>query len=982
MQTALITFLFTDMEGSTALWEAYPDAMHTALQRHDALLLKCMQEAGGHVFKTVGDAFCTAFERTEQAVCAALAAQKALMQEPWPEPLQIKVRMALHSGTAEYRNNDWFGPVLNRTARLLDIAHGGQIIISAAARDLLASLPQNTLLKEMGQHGLKDLSSPETVYQLIHPDLPSDFPPLRSLQIERTNLPQQLTSFVGRQSLLQHTQTLLSQTRLLTLTGSGGCGKTRLALQAAASAANRFAEGVWLVELAPLSDATLIAGEIMRVLKLHEEQGKPPIDTLCRSLKSRNMLLLLDNCEHLLAECSLLCDTLLRECKNLQILLTSRSPLQIAGEHILTVPPMQLPDRQGNMHQLENSESVALFLERVQAVQPFFEINQQNCLLAAEVCRQLDGIPFAIELAAARMRSMSLEQVAQRLNDRFHLLRSSSRTAQPRQQTLRDMINWSHDLLQPEEKTLLHRLSVFAGSFSLEACEAVCTDDIVKREDALDLLASLVDKSLVAFEGNRYRMLETMRQYAGGILKEEGEDAPFCRRHALWCCMAAQMAEEGLKGALQQEAMKSIETELDNMRAALEYCAKTEQMAEEGLSLCSMLYGFWRAHGLWTEGLEYTRKALQHPEAAQAEAARAQALNAAGNFYLMLGSYLQARAHLEEGAALFRTLADTAGLARALSHLGMLCEKEGDLTQAMVCFEESHALYLQTADVQGMAYVLRNMGWVAVRREDYETALHLYEESLSHLRSRHDLLGISSVLNHMGSMAYVQRRYAEAKSRFEESLQIMLQMGDRIGAAVVQCNLGNIETVEGCYDAAQSHYEECLATFQELGHQEGIAGILLAKSFLAMRVSKHEEALGFAVQSVQIYQSLRQMNGLIQALVSEGVALCAMERYQEAQSVLKQTLSLILKTDIHRMYHYAMRLLADIEMAAGREANAVLLYSAACHAESELEPAEYEMLEQRKTQAREILGAKVFEAAWQTGIQWNYKEAIDFALNL
>ena len=482
LPSGTVTFLFTDIEGSTTRWDRHEHAMGSALARHDTLLRESIAAHNGHVFKTVGDAFCAVFPTAPEALAAALTAQQKLVAEPWHQDLEgVRVRMALHTGVAEQREGDYFGTTLNRVARLLATGHGGQTLLSQATYELVRDhLPYGADLRDLELHRLKDLQRPEHVYQLLHSDLPADFPKLRSLDPLRNNLPIQATSFVGRDKEILAVKALLAKTRLLTLTGSGGAGKTRLSLQVAADLTEGVDEGVWLAEFAPLSDPGLVAQTLAQALGVREEPGRPITQTLVDFLRPKSLLLVLvlDNCEHVLDAAAELCEAILRTCLTVKIIASSREGLNIAGETTYRIPSLSMPDlkQSATPESLSHYEAVRLFIERAQAAQPSFSVTNANAPAVAQICHRLDGIPYAIELAAAKVRALSAEQINARLDNRFRLLTGGSRTALPRQQTLRAMIDWSYDLLSAEEQTLLRRLSVFAGGWTLEAAEAVCAD--------------------------------------------------------------------------------------------------------------------------------------------------------------------------------------------------------------------------------------------------------------------------------------------------------------------------------------------------------------------------------------------------------------------------------------------------------------------------------------------------------------------------
>ena len=519
-----VTFLFTDIEGSTRMWERLPEAMKPALARHDAILREAVATHGWRIVKTTGDGCHAAFASAADAIAAAADAQHALGAEAWESihPETIRVRMGVYTGEAEARDGDYYGPALNRAARLMSVGHGGQILISAVTAELARDrLPTGLSLRDLGEHRLKDLVRPERIFQLAGAGLRVDFAPLKSLDLIPNNLPAQLTSFVGREAEIAEARRLLSATRLLTFTGSGGTGKTRLSLQVAAEALADFADGVWLVELAPLADPDRVAAAVAAVFDLRDQPGRTMLEQLQDYLRARQVLLILDNCEHLIAASARVADALVRACPKVKVLASSREALGLAGERIFHVPSLGVPEPKAIVDAIARSEAVQLFVERATAAQPRFSLNAQNASAIGDICRRLDGIPLAIELAAARIRLFAPEQIAARLNDRFKLLTGGSRTALPRQQTLRALIDWSYDLLPDPEKALLRRLAVFAGGWTFEAAEAVCDSD-----DLLDALGHLVDKSLVAVDDcvgeARYVLLETVRQYAREKLFDAG----------------------------------------------------------------------------------------------------------------------------------------------------------------------------------------------------------------------------------------------------------------------------------------------------------------------------------------------------------------------------------------------------------------------------------------------------------------------------
>jgi predicted ATPase/class 3 adenylate cyclase/DNA-binding CsgD family transcriptional regulator len=572
-----VTFLLTDIEGSTRGWESAPEAMGRAVGRHYELLDEVI---GAHhgvrpVEQGEGDSVVAAFARASDAVAAALDAQRALVGEAWPEAAPLRVRMALHTGEAELRGEgNYFGPAVIRCARLRAIAHGGQVLVSQPTADLVEGrLPEGAALVDLGSHRLKDLGRPEQVFELRHPDLPGGFGPLPSLDSLPNNLPVQLTTFVGRRKELREAAGLLASTRLLSLTGAGGCGKTRLALQLAADAAESYPGGVWLVELAPVADPGRVAASIAAALG-ERDAGADTIEAIVSRLDAEAALLVLDNCEHLLDSAAVLVDVLLRRCPRLVIVATTREPLGVPGETGWRVPSLSLPGRFEPVEPeaLSQFDAVRLFLDRAARARPNFVLGVDNAPFVAQVCARLDGIPLAIELAAARVRAMTVEQVAAGLDDRFRLLTGGARTVLPRQQTLAASVDWGYALLGDPERVVFRRLSVFAGGFSLDAAEAVVAGDGVEPVEVLDLLLGLVDKSMVlADDTGRYQLLDTLRQYGAARLLDAGETPAVRDRHLAWARAAVRdPIEDGLR-ALRIESAPDVEVEIDNLRAAFEW---------------------------------------------------------------------------------------------------------------------------------------------------------------------------------------------------------------------------------------------------------------------------------------------------------------------------------------------------------------------------------------------------------------------------
>ncbi|HZP83849.1 MAG TPA: tetratricopeptide repeat protein, partial [Chthonomonadaceae bacterium] len=843
LPTGTVTFLFTDIEDSARLWEEHTAAMRLAWNHHDALLREAIETGGGVVFKTVGAAFCAVFATASEALSATLAAQRALAAQTWEGEVALRVRMALHTGSAHCRDNDYFGPALNRVARLLSLAHGGQVLLSEATQELARlSLPPEAGLQDMGYHRLKDLQQAEHVFQLCHPDLPADFPPLKSLNFLQTNLPVQTASFIGREQESAAIRSLLAKARLLTLVGSGGVGKSRLMLQVAADLVEDYADGVWLVELAPLADPALVPQAVAAVLKVHEEAGRPLLETLTETLRSKQMLLLLDNCEHLLDAAAHLSSALLQRCPRLQIVASSREGLGIAGEQTYRVPSLSLPPlkeatESADLAEALRYESVRLFADRAASVKPDVTFSDAQAATLVRLCHRLDGIPLAIELAAARIKALPLEPLAARLDDRFRLLTGGSRTALPRHQTLRALIDWSYDLLSAEEQQLLGRLSVFVSGWSLEAAEAVCAGDGLADWQILDGLTSLVDKSLVTYAEEsgqaRYRLLETVRQYARDRLYESGSGAIYRDRHADWFLRLTEQAETQLQSKEQAQWLERLEREHDNVRAALEWSLSDPNRAETGLRLAGAIWRFWEMRGYLTEGRSHLAAALARTTAQEPTLMRAKALTGAGNLAWRQGDYTAARALHEESLAVQQALGNDRGVAAALSNLGLVAYEQGAYTDARHLFTQSLATLTALEDRRGMAAVLGNLGMVADRHGDYDEARRLYGESLAIKRALGDSHGVAGSLENLGLLADQQGAYEEARALLEEGLALRRELGDRWGVAATLSNLSIVAKRQGDHAAAQSLSAESLTLFREMGDNRGVAVSLLNLGTLA-----------------------------------------------------------------------------------------------------------------------------------------------------
>jgi predicted ATPase/class 3 adenylate cyclase/DNA-binding CsgD family transcriptional regulator len=662
LPTGTVTLLLADVEGSTRLWETQPDEMAAAIARLNHVVSEIITAHDGvrPVEQGEGDSFVAAFARASDAVAAALAMQRAPLAP-------IRLRIGVHTGEIQLRDEgNYAGPTINRTARLRDLGHGGQTLLSGTTEDLVAErLPADTWLTDLGTHALRDLPRPERVAQLCHPDLVNEFPPLRvSKTVVSQHLPVQLTSFVGRQAELTQVRELL-KSRLVTVTGAGGAGKTRLAVELAGQLTGEFGDGVWYVDLAPITDPELVPLTVARALGLPDQPGRSTMDTLTRFVADRQMLMVLDNCEHLLDASAALVVALLEACQRLTLLATSREPIGVAGEVSWRVPSLSLAD-----------EAIELFTDRARHVRSDFAVGDDNAAAVGEICRRLDGLPLAIELAAARVRALSLAEIVESLHDRFRLLTGGARTAVRRQQTLRASMDWSHALLTEPERVLFRRLAAFLGGFDLPAARAVAGHDEVERFQVLDQLTLLVDKSLVVADDSRgrtrYRLLETVRQYALEKLGESGQaDAVRARHRDHYTALAAPLDTPGRTD--YEQRVEQAETEIDNLRAAFGWSRENSDV-ELALALASSLQPLWQARGRLREGLAWFDAALadlgaQHAGVAAAVLARALADSA--TLGLVAGA-ADSRDQAQQALVIARDLDEPALLVRALTACGYI----------------------------------------------------------------------------------------------------------------------------------------------------------------------------------------------------------------------------------------------------------------------------------------------------------------------
>lgn len=847
LPTGIVTFLFTDVEGSTKLWEQHPDLVPKVMTRHDELIEEAVEQCQGMVVRPrgEGDSRFAVFAQARDAVSAAAAIQRALQTQVWSISQPLRVRIALHSGEADLRMGDYYGSAVNRCARLRAIAHGGQILSSLVTVNLVRdNLPPGLTLRDRGEHRLKDLVRPEHVYQVDVPGLPAEFPPLNSVDSFPNNLPVQLTSLIGRETDIAEVKRLFGGTRLLTLTGSGGAGKTRLSLQLAADLLEQFSDGVWFVELARISNPDLVPNTVADVLGMHITEASTPARTLMAYLRDKQTLLILDNCEHVVDGAAHFAEAVLQSCPALKILASSRESLGIMGETAWRLPSLALPDahQQTTLEGLGQCAAVQLFVERAKAARPDFVLTEDNAMVVSQICQRLDGLPLAIELATTRLRALSLGQIAARLNDRFRLLTGGSRTALPRHQTLRTLIDWSFDLLSEAEQALLRRLAIFVGGLTLEATETVCAGDTVNPADVMDLLQQLVNKSLVVADEiggeSRYRLLESIREYARERLLESGEGEALRDHHLAYYIQLTAQGEQKLKSREQQAWSERYDCEIDNLRAALEWALSGNKI-ESSLQLCANAWYFWFRRGYWTEGLRWMTAAIDVSSGNQS-ALRAAVLVPCAVLANLTGGELQHTIRLlTDGMTIARAVGDTATIT-----LGLLGEAatKADYQQAGSLYQQCIALARQIGDEWTAAVALYTLGDRTRNQGNFDQARTLYMESLAAFRAVGDMSMSAYPLGNLGRLAFYAGDYAQAESAFQEALAIGREAHDGVAVADWLVQQGNLKLHQGQIEAVQPIFEECLDRWREMGNLVGIGDSLIMAAWLAAGYEKYERA--------------------------------------------------------------------------------------------------------------------------------------------
>ncbi len=981
-----VTLLFTDVEGSTRLLQGDEQRYLTILGAKRAILRAAVHQHGGQEVDATGDAIFAVFPRARDALAAALAAQRLLQQHPWPDGVTMRVRMGLHTGEPVLTDTGYVGMDVHKAARISASGYGGQILVSETTRALIDSdLPPGVTLIDLGEHRLKDLVHPVRLYQVAAPDLPSAFPLLRSATLHN-NLPIPLTSFVGREREMAGVRARMAGARLLTLTGPGGCGKTRLAVHVAADVLDEYPDGVWFVEFAPLSDGALIPQAIAAALGLHPQSARSLLQTVAEYLQPRALLLVLDNCEHLVSSCAIVVETILRGCPHVRVLATSREPVGATGETTWLVPPLSTPDPDlaPDVAQLQQVESVRLFTERARGVVPSFTLEPSNAAAVARICRRLDGVPLAIELAAARVKVLSVEELDTRLDDRFRLLTGGSRTSMPRHQTLRATMDWSHDLLSTEERVLYRRLAVFAGSFTLAAAEAICPDDGVEVTAVLDILTRLVDRSLVMAElrgdTKRFRLLETIRQYALERLLAAGEAEQLRVRHRDWYLQRVEQLEEELHGPQQHALFDLLDTEHDNLRAAMDWSVSDPTSRESALRLAGALWWFWFVRGHLIEGRQRLEKALAGDDVRSA--ARAKALIGAAGLASLQGDYEPAAVFAEEGVAIYRERGVERDLSLGLTVLGYITARRGDYGAAVSSCREALMLARRARDAWGTAFALYGLGDVGVFLGDYRLARPSLEESLKISRSRGDAwytgysqLSLALVARHQGDFAFAEQLCRDAMALF--------QPHNRWGFAAALHTIALVHHAAGQYDLAAQENQEALELYRQLGNRSGVAYTKRGLALVALRRGELDQAEALCEESLKLFRELGDRRGMADALQTIGVVARARGEVARAAEAWQQSLDLFYEGGDRLGTVQCLRLLGEIAAARGELTRAVRLFGAmeGIAAPLEIHPGRHsrENHERHMHELRTKMSAEEFTGALDAGRAMTPAEAVRFA---
>ncbi len=953
LPTGTVTLLFTDIEGSTRLLQRLGEGYAQVLREHRRLLRAAFEQWHGYEVDTQGDAFFVVFERAAAAVFAAYSAQQAIFETRWPGEATVRVRMGLHTGEPQPTEEGYIGLDVHRAARIMSIAHGGQVLLSRETCELVVGdLPPTVSTRDLGAYQLKDIGGPYQLFQLVMPGLPADFPPLPALSSRRPlrNLPAPSTSFVGREQEVGTICDLLrrEQVRLLTLLGTAGVGKTRLALQVASRLAQEaehspFEDGMAFVALDQVSEPEGVIAAIAGAINAQEEKGYTLFERVKLALQDRSLLLILDNFEQVVAARKSLVD-LLAACPGLKMLVTSRSMLHVQAEHIFEVPPLALPAATSlsDIEALSQCASIELFVQRARAVQPDFRLTPANAPAIARLCTRLDGIPLAIELAAARVRRFSPHTLLAQLERGLAVLSGEAQDLPTRQQTLRGAIAWSYRLLNGEEQRLFRRLAVFAAGATREAAEQVGTLTDIAAGNVPDMLEALVDKSMLqrredaAGKGEiRYRLLQTLREYGLECLAEAAEMEATRAAHAAYFLAWAERAAPLLSGATQAEELDRLDSEYENLRAALEWLLERAPQetgrAEEALRLCNALTGFWEIRGYLSEGLSLLERALATGESADA-AIRAQALHEAGTLALMQDDSERAAAFLRQSQLLFRESGDRAAMANILSMQGNLARARNAYKLARRLLEEALSIYREQGDMKRVAATREALAQVAIAQADYADAISLLEKNMA--------------------------RYKASGEQYRAAYPLSLLARARFLA-------------RGDLELAREQAEESLALFKAVGNRRLIASVLSLLGQIALAAHEGPRARALLEESAAAFETLADRPGSAEALIALARLSVAEGNLAQAHALYSKSLELLHGIEARELHAACLEGSGELLVAQGEPERAVKLWALAASIRAAIvapTPPVYRVpYVQAVTTARERLGEERFLAAWNEG---------------
>jgi predicted ATPase/class 3 adenylate cyclase len=876
LPTGVITLVFTDVEGSTRLLdELGDDAYADALADHHRLIRSAIVSHGGVEVDTQGDAFFVAFADADDALTATLEAQLSLARHPWSHNAPVRVRIGVHTGKVLRHSEGYVGITVHQAARIASTAHGGQIVVSSSTAQFVGTLPAGATLRSLGRHRLKDLGAALELHQVCHPELEDELPPLRSLERVRHNLPIQPSSFLGRDDELSAGAKMLAASRILSITGSGGIGKTRVCYQLAAEQIDDFPDGVWIAELAPLTEPTLVATVLASVLGLRDELGRSATETVVEHLRTRSALVVLDNCEHVIDDAAALAGALLRGCEGVRVLVTTREPLRIAGERVWALHPMELPDStELPVEALASIDAVRLFCERAMEADANFALGPANAADVASICTRLEGVPLGIELAAAWVRSLSPAQISTRLGDALDLLTKGSRGAEARQASLRGAIAWSYDLLSEAEQRVFARLAVFTGGWTLDAAEEVCARRPLTRGDIVHVLDALVDKSLVTVgpdvrtsqlvdrsvehrvDGDgptRFGFLETIRQYAGERLRDLGELEATYAPMLDWCTSFAEEAAPHLRGHDQVMWLQRLDAEHDNVRGALAE-ALASQRIEQGLRLAVASWRFWQTRGMYSEGRRWLETLSEGADVD--ESLRACAAIAAGSLARELGDLNAAVPLLEVGYTLAVKTGQLDEASTSARELSAIALTRGDKDAAIRLIEESIDLARKAGDAAGLGMSLTDRGWIAIHGRELERAERYLNEALAAAEGANDVTGIGTTLDRLGALALFQGELERSRGLCERGLGYRRKVGDAKGIAYSLGNLGILALQSEDLEAARRYDEEALELLELIGDPAGMSTVSNNLGGVLRRLGEPASALGLLRRGLELGRTL------------------------------------------------------------------------------------------------------------------------------